>query len=631
MLTMLYAYSRNLRSQDMQARSQLKIDYAQKEDAMLRALVNVVPNKAIGAMQRGSAANASEYNWEAVFTEAMQLADAEVSIDAATLTKLGKTSAIVANTGDTSYDDVTDLVEALTGGPQLVNAGLSRDTQLASSPLLGQMPAMMRSNNSNYLLASDYPLVTHGVTHNPSYRDGVHLDPNTYRVFNQLDYPNIDFAYAQPGERFVGKQNWWAFSMKFGEKDGDLTGAPAVKKNYVISLYEIPSQLPLSSGASMSVGRHSDGTDWANVTVEGGLFAETLQTQGTINVTDGLISARHTLDLSANTSVDGNSVDSDVYALGTREQALAASNSDVLNASIGGNVGKSAFIPMSRGNEFFDLQGDNASSLRISPTGWNSYTTGGVQCDMRLRILEVAGANDQTPIEIQFYYRQTNNSRTSTTFTRGSNWPHETDPGGDLFPFQTEMLALGRHALIYHPERMPAFLAALNAGDVETNASIYIYPDSSQPNVNAPAVPSTSDDLAVVLRSCEDLTDYTTGFSLVTNCRLYIGESLNLVTLDTPDDAGLDAADDFYPPVSLFAPEKRYGTATVNQPIKFHGQLSSLKTDQTSYRPLDMKSGSGENVRPDRIDAELKRITSPAELPPITLMNWLVTIREIRE
>ena len=53
--TMTFTYRGNLNSQSAQVNAQVKQDFSQKEDAILSALLHIVPNKAVGAMKRGSA------------------------------------------------------------------------------------------------------------------------------------------------------------------------------------------------------------------------------------------------------------------------------------------------------------------------------------------------------------------------------------------------------------------------------------------------------------------------------------------------------------------------------------------------------------------------------------------------
>jgi hypothetical protein len=45
-------------------------------------------------------------------------------------------------------------------------------------------------------------------------------------------------------------------------------------------------------------------------------------------------------------------------------------------------------------------------------------------------------------------------------------------------------------------------------------------------------------------------------------------------------------------------------------------------------RPLDAKFGNGGVLPPNKIHANLRPITHPADLPPISMMNWLVLLEE---
>ena len=64
--------------------------------------------------------------------------------------------------------------------------------------------------------------------------------------------------------------------------------------------------------------------------------------------------------------------------------------------------------------------------------------------------------------------------------------------------------------------------------------------------------------------------------------------------------------------------------------IEVDGQLGSLaKGNTTPTHIADFKSGSTNVVVPNNISADLKAIAHPAALPPISIMNWMVVIREI--
>ena len=136
--------------------------------------------------------------------------------------------------------------------------------------------------------------------------------------------------------------------------------------------------------------------------------------------------------------------------------------------------------------------------------------------------------------------------------------------------------------------------------------------------------------MAVVLRESGDLSSYVEGFSLVTNVRLYLADDFNIVSIPAPANSGLPVGEAFYPPVSLFAPEKRYGTTLKIRPVDYEGQINSLAEGyDEAIHPLDFRAGTYEQVTPNLITAELKPVRSPAELPPISLMNWLVVVEEV--
>ena len=181
-------------------------------------------------------------------------------------------------------------------------------------------------------------------------------------------------------------------------------------------------------------------------------------------------------------------------------------------------------------------------------------------------------------------------------------------------------------------DRISAFLGTIpNAAGVSTNNSIYLYPNSGEATVVAPSVPTLDTDLCVTLRGGKDLTAYTSGFSVVTDMRLYIAESLNDVAATAPVNSGLPAGAEFFPPMSLFAPEKRFGeTAVIDNPVNLKGQLSSLKTSTAdTFNPMELMGADDTRVDARMMEAELVDLRSPAELPPIHLMNWLITIEEI--
>jgi hypothetical protein len=634
----------NMNSFDTQVRAQMKQDYSQKEDAILTALLHIVPNKAIGAMKSGSASNAENYTWESIFEEALTVANAEQAADSQMLAALGLSDAISANTGDTQFESVSELVESpgppYDGNRKLVNGGNWYEYRMLFQPnMYPFIPAPVMCSYADYKLDQNYPIVSlnkkylyNYQSYNSIYHKGLLVNSDSYPLYNQLIYPDVKFGYRRPGEKFVAKRNWWTFTLTFGKGDQARTGMPPVTKTYVLSLYEVPSQVPLSATSLMKVGQFADGSDWENVTLDGSIYADEIETQGTVSLSKGAISARQSVSLSNDTSVEGNAVANDFDEMGKRENRALESDTDFYDASVGGNVGKVAFLALNPGYNFLKRSPDGAASQRISPTGWKDYTRGANRVAMRLDIEEMISIDTQIPTKIRLYYTKTNNAEEEVVFTRGDNWPTEDEPGGDLFPFQTDVLQSERNALVVHMDRLPDFIATLtDAAGMERNHSIYISPLNSEPTVQAPSNPSVNSDVCVTLRGGEDLTAYTKGFSIVTDLRLYIGETLNSVATTPPADSGLPLGSEYYPPVSLFAPEKRFGeSVNIQNPINLRGQLSTLKTSTgDTFNPMELMTANDSRIESDLLDAELVSIESPAELPPIYLMNWMLTVEEI--
>jgi hypothetical protein len=132
------------------------------------------------------------------------------------------------------------------------------------------------------------------------------------------------------------------------------------------------------------------------------------------------------------------------------------------------------------------------------------------------------------------------------------------------------------------------------------------------------------------MTDCDNLTLFTRGFSLVTNLRLYVADDFNVVTTTPPVGSGL--AQPFYPPVSLFAPERRFGGEIDPFRVTMSGQLGSLAGDNrvNPVRMLDLKLASSNLADPGRITVNLKPIAHPAALPPVNMINWLVVMQERR-
>jgi hypothetical protein len=321
-------------------------------------------------------------------------------------------------------------------------------------------------------------------------------------------------------------------------------------------------------------------------------------------------------------------MDSTFDAMGVREQLQVAERSDVLPMALSANSGRLSFTPLHPGVEFL-------RRVSGSATEWQSYVAGAQKCPVLVEAISMVSLEDQTPIKLRIKFLNGAGATTQAVLERGVNWPNATESGGDTLPFQTELTNNGRSCLTFHPALLNDWLQSNGGASVSTNHSIFfnVDPTADALTVRTLTYPPTADDMCVIVRKGKDLRPFTVGMAIVAPLRVYVGDDLNNYTASSvPAGSGLPAGSIFYPPLSIFAAELRVGTTAFNRPIEHHGQLGTLTAGGTiAWQPLDMKSGSDDAVHTDTITADLAPLRSPAELPPIHQMNWLVVIEEITQ
>jgi hypothetical protein len=615
MLVMLTASFRfSIQNQEAQKKSQLRIDYTNREQALLRSVLTEVSNCAMLNMMGDSNGAGWEVKsrWRWIFEYARNKADGETSLDDTVAAVLGINGiAISGNTGDGSQDDIKYSVDAVSSQPAnhwfYINAGTNSTSNLLGA---GFPEALDLTNPNLEKLDRDRPIISLDKT----YVGGAQ--------FKSIPYPSVHFGYSAQGQNFVAKRNWWAFSITFGAQSESATGVRTQTKNYVLSIYEVPSQLALGSTATTFLGKHEDGTSWRNITIEGGVFAARASTEGTLSLER--LSSRSGFTLSDTSTVGGIGNDAFTGDLPARE-AYEADNDNFFPMSSSSDSGLVAFLPITQGDDAFDDLTDTADNNSASTTGWNYYSRPAMQCVMKLRVEDVISPSDQTPTAISFTY-MLGGIETSETFTQGNNWPSQNSTEGATFPFHLETTQLGRQAIAVYVDRMADYLAAKGADSLAVNHSIIVnanYRDNA--TIARPNIPSLSTDISVVLRDTKDLTGFTKGFSLVTPFRMYLANDVNIVASGT-DTSG----NSIYPPLSLFAPEKRFGVREEAINIEFKGQINHIgKGSNSAVRPLDLRSGVDDEVIAENIQAELHSISDPSQLPPINQMNWLVVIEQV--
>lgn len=681
MLTMtLFAYRRALNAHSIQAEIQVQEDYREKEETVLRSIVAITPNRAIRAMQDGSdttAARREPLRWENILTEALDQANARRSVSPELLERIDAAEAFSANSGDSELATLSRIFASTAGNRGFVSAGLNRDLGTGFPPSL---------NSSNGLANDDiYPLITTQKEYGSLASGKVGLDTSTYSKFNILTYPQINFGYATPGQPFVAKRNVWAFSMNLADHDDSITKLALFRRQFALSIYEIPSQLPISADAFMALGTHADGSAWEHVTISGPVFAGRAKLEGSTSLPS--LSTRRGSVMSTGSTVGGLNFQGNPFAPGVIE-SHRLTEGDFFPVSLASESGKAAFIPINRGADYFDRYSHETETNTLSPTTWNEYSVGALQCAMTLDITESAGSLDKTPIELKFTYLQNgirqsltipldegvaselpvgylfsvaeNNSAYFPTpvdvaYGGGGSFHYKKGVSGTVtfdnqtfgdpivggakngyympsYPFGIKNLPNGKICVSVYPERFEKFLALIGADSPEVNHSIAINVDYVNSfNLTKPMIPCTESDYGVIIEECRNFTSFTKGFSLVTNLRLHIGDDFNIVAA-VPPNGYIPPSGKFYPPCSLFAPEKRYGVEFDPSEVEHTGQIGSVAGENVAnpIRPLDATTVSGNALAASRITVNLSAIAHPSELPPITMMNWLILIEERR-
>jgi len=684
---MIYAYKRAMIGNTIQTKVQLRLDYAEKEEAILRSIVAITPNRAIRAMQNNSNSSTTvsdPLRWQNIFTEAITLANAGTSISSNVATALNISNLKYGNSGD-----------SVLGTPSRIFAAVSPDTS-------GYISAGINKNyGTGYpvpLTCSDatassrdllYPIIASAKAYGTLAQGGVGLPVATYPNFNLLTYPQINFGYAKPGDPFVAKRNWWAFSVDVADHDNDKTLINLAKRNFVLSIYEVPSQLSISASSFMSFGKYASGDAWQNVTINGGIFASKAAVEGTTAFT--ALTARRGMALSTTTTIGGQTFANSPFAPGVRENYQLTQGS-FFPVSLASESGRAAFVPINRGADYFDRFSHSTESNVLSTTTWNNYSVGALQCAMRLDITQRTSSTNNTPTALRFSYMKagvrtdlaiplntgaeaglppgyiycaaenaTYNFGTNVVdvaYGKSSSFAFQSAVTGSItfnnarfgdpfvgtvksgyykpsYPFEVKTLPSGKMCIAVYPKRFKNFLSVLGADSTAVNSSLVVNVDYSTTTgsvlLTKPSIPCTDLDYGLILKECDDLTSFTKGFSLVTNLRLYYGDDFNIVAATPP--SGYTPTGTYYPPASIFAPEKRYGVETNPLAVSLSGQIGSLAsdTDANPVRPFDSKNSTGGTMTADKITVNLRPITHPADLPPITMMNWLVLLEERRK
>ena len=659
----------------VQTRNQVKLDYSQKEEAFLRALIHIVPNHAMRAMMDNSSQISNVLDWNAIFDEAMLQASIDQSLSPGAYNDLNiSVTALSANPGDADFDPA-NFVESPNGSNRLVMTDDDNVRQTTQGVAL-DLPPQLNYYNGGTASKNTVPIINFNKRLS-----------NTSPLYTQIPYPNIAFGLANQGSTFIAKRNWWAFTINFGSETAAITGIAATPRTYVLSIYEVPAQLAISStGGTTSLGKFQGGASWnTNITIAGSIYAERGEVEDTGNV--GVVASRQGVHLGGSAPTAQST---DLADLASRRN-LRASTNTFHRFSSSSESGLVAFTPINRGTEFFDYFAGTTQNERstgyyqpnrtnggqtfwrdyfsgnfnqnnINNLNWDEYSLGARQTQIQVEVARTTGLTqlpDRLFITARFngdnQSRRQRASRGSNQFWReGNEGPLTTptsawntgSPSAANWFIQESVLPNGRPCLELDLEKLPAFLegqrdaggniipnTGIGADSVAINNSIWIGPNYGYNGVDQASYPSVATDTALYITKSTDLSAFTNGLTIITPYRVYFGDNFNDVPISpAPAGAILDDDGNWYPPVSIYAPEKRFGIQDTSGRIEVAGQVGYLpdNTNTATVNPLDFAEGGMDSVTPANISADLKGITQVEDLPPVSAMNWLTTIEEIR-
>jgi hypothetical protein len=646
--------------QDTARLASAKVDIATREDALMREILQYT---ATGLLPGTDGISGNPATWTTIMTNAVTQLHATTYADPVELAAItGLSGVITANTGDTGGTSLGIFQGYLNsevpfGGTSPVATLPNLDPTYVSAV---EPPLMLWSGNSTlsavtavttpqeFFLGSQYPA---GVTASV-------LKLSLSNRWARLVYPNVRFGYKQPGNLFVGRRVWWEIPVLYKttqqtvEDQSTVMRYPGATSTYVLSVYEIPSQLPISGNANLQIGLMADSTAWgAGIQVSGSIYG------GQIQLSPGTytgVSSRQQVNVPSGATVGGvtyaTSTDNLFDQPGTREtMALTQTPGTAAPVSVAGNDGKVLLAPVMPGNQFY--------MSVVTPTHWDLYARPYYRCRIRVIISgtnstliynSATGATDSTPpagaIQVDVYtYADTTNrpdqllgfldsAATHKTYaqgysgdTTGNGNAANAWPSAPSWMNYTSTGTADRNLLIID---IPTMVSTLGTGTASVDStqlySVYV---GSNPTVEPATAPSPAPppyvEPGIGITNCNDLSLFTYGLSIVANQTLYLLGSFNQVNL---------TAGTLPPPTSIYAPQVRYGMSGAISPVTLTGQVSVDPTSSAMplTNPFSLVNASGTPIPASSISANLSEITDPTLIPPIPRMSLMFTIERER-
>jgi len=570
MIMLVYMYRDTIQCQDIQKNNLLRNDYQQREDAFLRALTNIIPNKAMQGMMEGADKDTDNLNWEKIFTDALEQSNVSTiinSIEDADKSALGLDNNMrfvnTANTQKTPIQIINSVFRESAGAPIIIETNVSSD--------------------------SPFPVITH-------------TTPNvTTPDFSVITPPTLNFNYST-ASTLIAKHSWWTFSVALSKQDNSTTNLERVSKKYRISLYELPAQLAINSSAFTNLGEHSNADSWnsSKITIAGGVFAGRATTKGDFDL--GPIASRKGIELSDKSNPLG--IDEDDENVKLRKSSLYEGGA-ATSYSSSSDAGMVSFVPVNIGDDFFvrnldidKMPTDNfiaTNATTADSTAWDFYSRGANQCVMSV-------SRDRRG-DYALYYKVAAQTNLSSV----------------LLSANTCGITLEGDSIDIDMTALVDFFVTVGA-DITINNSLFIdLVDEVQY-----ARFFNADDLS----SFKDSAGVPVGFSLVVNKTLIIDGDVN--TTDEPlsiFSKKTRYGSRYYKDLKI-AFEGQLGSNAKNTE---NTAVDIVDLKITGNDEDIIEDGVVDEDDFGDVTATLKPITTIAELPPINMMNWMVVIQEVHK
>jgi hypothetical protein len=636
--------------QDTARLASAKVDIATREDALMREILQCT---ATGLLPGTDGVTGTPATWTTIMAKAVNQLRATTYVDLAELqTITGLTignKVATANTGDTVGTPLGIFQGYNQELPYSGTSGLANVVTAASpspSPLYNatvQPPLMNWSGGT--VLSSSTALTTPqelflGSRYSSS--SSTTSAPVTNLCYSQrwgnIAYPNIRFGYKQSGDtNFIARRVWWLIPVLYqsglNAVASTVSRYPSAPAYYVLSVYEIPSQLPISGNANLQIGLNADGTGaWGSaIQVTGSIYGGQVQLSGG---TYTGVSSRQQVNVLSGATIGGTP-----YSIGSNNgfdqpgaretMALTQSPGAAAPVSVAGNDGKVLLVPVMPGNQFY--------MSVASPTNWDLYARPYYRCRIRIiisgtdstiiyspsqtpQINTAAGAitvqtivsPDASQLPDQILGFPDSSAVTNTTVTQTSI----ATGGLPSYMNYTSTAAGDRNLLVID---VPAMVAAL--GSAPQLYSIYIGSNTTiEPAAPPSPAPPPYTEPGVAITNTNDLSAFTRGLSIVSNQTLYLLGPFNQVAA-TPAIG-----------TSIYAPQVRYGLSGVPVSVSLTGQISvdPASSATPAVNPLSLAYASGTPIPASSISTNLSEIILPAQIPPIQRMSLMFTIEKER-